>query len=179
MFGVVFAFRHLEFWLSIVMVGIGLYIRLGILETPAFTRIVEEKRVKRAPVIEVLKRQPKLVALTALARMGQQGPFYIFAAFIFTYGTTVLHSSRNLPRQERDTERRSRGELRPRRLFEGALAQTRPEPEPAREPCRPRRHYEPPRATAAMATCRVARAALNVVQPPGAAPAGTELSASP
>jgi len=87
---------RVPFWLSIVMVGIGLYIRLGILETPAFTRIVEEKRVERAPVIEVLKRQPKLVALTALARMGQQGPFYIFAAFIFTYGTTVLHSSRNL-----------------------------------------------------------------------------------
>ena len=34
--------------------------------------------------------------MTALARMGQQGPFYIFAAFVFTYGTTVLHSSRNL-----------------------------------------------------------------------------------
>src|ERR1700752_229846 len=87
---------RVPFWLSIVMVGIGLYIRLGILETPAFTRIVEEKRVERAPVIEVLKRQPKLVALTALARMGQQGPFYIFAAFIFTYGKKVLHSSRNL-----------------------------------------------------------------------------------
>src|SRR5580692_6377504 len=87
---------RVPFWLSIVMVGIGLYIRLGILETPAFTRIVEEKRVERAPVIEVLKRQPKLVALTALARMGQQGPFYIFAAFVFTYGTTMLHSSRNL-----------------------------------------------------------------------------------
>jgi MFS family permease len=28
--------------------------------------------------------------------MGQQGPFYIFAAFVFTYGTTMLHSSRNL-----------------------------------------------------------------------------------
>jgi MFS family permease len=87
---------RVPFWLSIVMVGIGLYIRLGILETPIFTRIVEEKRVERAPVIEVLKRQPKLVALTALARMGQQGPFYIFAAFVFTYGTTMLHSSRNL-----------------------------------------------------------------------------------
>jgi MFS family permease len=62
-------------WLSIVMVGIGLYIRLGILETATFTRIVEEQRIERAPVIEVLKRQPKLVALTALARMGQQGPF--------------------------------------------------------------------------------------------------------
>lgn len=34
--------------------------------------------------------------MTALARTGQQGPFYIFAAFIFTYGTTVLHSTRNL-----------------------------------------------------------------------------------
>jgi MFS family permease len=87
---------RVPFWLSIVMVGIGLYIRLGILETPAFTRLVEEKRVERAPVLEVLRRQPKLVALTALARMGQQGPFYIFAAFIFTYGTTVLHSNRNL-----------------------------------------------------------------------------------
>jgi MFS family permease len=87
---------RVPFWLSIVMVGIGLYIRLGILETPTFTRIVEERRVERTPVLEVLKRQPKLVALTALARTGQQGPFYIFAAFIFTYGTTVLHSTRNL-----------------------------------------------------------------------------------
>jgi len=77
-------------------VGIGLYIRLGILETPTFTRILEERRVERTPVLEVLKQQPKLVALTALARTGQQGPFYIFAAFIFTYGTTVLHSSRDL-----------------------------------------------------------------------------------
>src|SRR6202045_3274054 len=87
---------RVPFLLSIVMVGIGLYIRLGILETPTFTRIVEEKRIERAPVIEVLKRHPKLVALTALARTGQQGPFYIFAAFVFTYGTTMLHSSRNL-----------------------------------------------------------------------------------
>jgi MFS family permease len=84
------------FWLSIAMVGIGLYIRLGILETPTFTRILEERRVERTPVLEVLRQQPKLVALTALARTGQQGPFYIFAAFIFTYGTTVLHSSRDL-----------------------------------------------------------------------------------
>src|SRR6267378_515080 len=87
---------RVPFWLSVVMVGIGLYIRLGILETPTFTRIVEERRIERTPVLEVLRRHPKLVALTALARTGQQGPFYIFAAFIFTYGTTVLHSTRDL-----------------------------------------------------------------------------------
>ncbi len=87
---------RVPFWLSIVMVGIGLYIRLGILETPTFARLVAEKRIERAPVLEVIKRQPQLIALTALARMAEQGPFYIFAAFIFTYGTTVLHSSRNM-----------------------------------------------------------------------------------
>ncbi|MGB9646567.1 MAG: MFS transporter [Stellaceae bacterium] len=87
---------RVPFWLSIVMVGIGLYIRLGIFETPTFARLLAEKRIERVPVVEVIRRQPKLIVLTALARMAEQGPFYIFAAFIFTYGTTVLHSSRNM-----------------------------------------------------------------------------------
>src|SRR5437868_12342293 len=46
---------RVPFWLSIVMVGVGLYIRLGILETPVFTRILEQRRVERTPVIEVIK----------------------------------------------------------------------------------------------------------------------------
>src|SRR5947209_15763342 len=87
---------RVPFWLSIVMVGIGLYIRLGILETPVFQQILDRQAVARAPVLEVLRRHPKEIILTALARMGQQAPFYIFVAFIFTYGTTVLHSSRDL-----------------------------------------------------------------------------------
>jgi MFS family permease len=87
---------RVPFWLSIVMVGIGLYIRLGLLETPVFQRILDEQRVASAPVLEVLRRQPREIILTALARMAEQGPFYVFAAFVFTYGTTVLHSSRNL-----------------------------------------------------------------------------------
>jgi MFS family permease len=40
---------RVPFWLSIVMVGIGLYIRLGILETPVFTRLMEENRIERPP----------------------------------------------------------------------------------------------------------------------------------
>ena len=87
---------RVPFWLSIVMVGIGLYIRLGILETPVFARLLEERRVERTPVIEVIKGQPKQIILIALARMAEQGPFYVYAAFLFTYGTTVLHSSRDL-----------------------------------------------------------------------------------
>jgi MFS family permease len=87
---------RVPFWISIIMVGVGLYIRLGILETPVFQRLVDQERVARAPVIEVIRRQPREIILTALCRMAEQGPFYIYAAFIFTYGTTVLHSSRNL-----------------------------------------------------------------------------------
>jgi MFS family permease len=86
---------RIPFMLSIVMVGVGLYIRLGILETPAFRRIVDEQRVERVPVIEVLKRQPKEVILSALARTGEQAPAYIYLAFIFAYGTQILHQSRD------------------------------------------------------------------------------------
>jgi MFS family permease len=87
---------RVPFWLSIVMVAIGLYIRLGLLETPVFQRILDMQQVASAPVIEVIRRQPKEIILTALCRMAEQGPFYVYAAFIFTYGTTVLHSSRDL-----------------------------------------------------------------------------------
>ena len=86
---------RVPFWLSIVMVGVGLYIRLGILETPIFTRILEKRRVERTPVIEVIKRQPKQIVLTALCRMAEQGPFYVYAAFIFVYGTNVSGVSRD------------------------------------------------------------------------------------
>ena len=55
------------------MVGVGLYIRLGILETPVFRRMLAEERIERAPALEVLKRQPKQVILSTLARMGGAG----------------------------------------------------------------------------------------------------------
>jgi MFS family permease len=87
---------RVPFLLSIILVGVGLYIRLGILETPAFSRLVSQNRVERVPVLEVVKRQPREIVLTALCRMAEQAPFYIFTAFVFTYGTKVLHSSRDL-----------------------------------------------------------------------------------
>jgi len=86
---------RIPFWLSIIMVGIGLYIRLGILETPVFRKIVAEERVERVPAIEVLRRQPKQVFLSMFARTAEQAPAYIFLAFIFTYNTQVMHMSRD------------------------------------------------------------------------------------
>jgi MFS family permease len=86
---------RIPFLLSIVMVGVGLYIRLGILETPAFQRLIAEKRIAQAPVFEVIKRQPKEIILSALARTAEQAPAYIYLAFVFAYGTEVLHTKRD------------------------------------------------------------------------------------
>src|SRR5437667_4898455 len=86
---------RIPFLLSIVMVGIGLWIRLGILETPVFRKVIAEERIVRVPVWEAIKRQPKQIALTALVRMPEQAPGYIVATFIFTYGTTVLGATRD------------------------------------------------------------------------------------
>jgi MFS family permease len=85
---------RIPFWLSIIMVGIGLYIRLGILETPVFRRILTEERVERVPALEVMKRQPKQVFLSMFARSAEQGPAYIYLAFIFAYNNQVMHMSR-------------------------------------------------------------------------------------
>jgi MFS family permease len=86
---------RIPFLLSIVMIAIGLYIRLGIMETPVFQRIVAENRVERVPVVEVIKRQPRSIILAAFARMAEQAPAYIYLAFIFAYGTKVIHQDRD------------------------------------------------------------------------------------
>ena len=87
---------RIPFLLSILLVAIGLYIRLRVLETPVFSRLVSENKIERTPMLEVIKRQPREILLSAVARTGEQAPFYIFTAFIFTYGTKVLGVSRDL-----------------------------------------------------------------------------------
>ena len=86
---------RIPFALSIVLVGVGLYIRLGILETPVFSKLIAERKIERTPMLTVIKRHPKEILLSALARMAEQAPFYIFTAFIFSYGIETLHVSRN------------------------------------------------------------------------------------
>jgi metabolite-proton symporter len=86
---------RLPFFLSLILVAIGLWIRLGIMETPVFTRLVAERKIERTPMLEVIKRQPGVILLSALARMAEQAPFYIFTAFVFSYGTGTLHVSRD------------------------------------------------------------------------------------
>jgi MFS family permease len=86
---------RIPFALSLILVFVGLYIRLGILETPTFQRMVALRRVAQQPVLQVIRRYPKEIILSALARMSEQAPFYIFTTFVFAYGTTALGFSRD------------------------------------------------------------------------------------
>ncbi|HTD33336.1 MAG TPA: MFS transporter, partial [Candidatus Elarobacter sp.] len=78
---------RIPFFLSIILVGIGLWIRLGVTETPTFRRLEAENRIEKTPVSEVFRLQGREIVLSALARLSEQAPFYIFTAFIFSYGT--------------------------------------------------------------------------------------------
>jgi metabolite-proton symporter len=86
---------RVPFALSLILVAVGLYIRLGILETPVFTRLVNEQKIERTPMLTVLYEHPKEILLSAFARMSEQAPFYIFTAFIFSFGIKSLGVSRD------------------------------------------------------------------------------------
>jgi MFS family permease len=87
---------RIPFFLSILLVLVGLYIRLRILETPAFRRVQQEGRVSHVPVLEVFRHYWREIILTALLRSCEQAPFYIFTTFILSYGVKTLGLSSNL-----------------------------------------------------------------------------------
>jgi MFS family permease len=86
---------RIPFALSIILVGVGLWIRLGILETPVFQKLLDEDKTEKAPILEVIRKQPKEILLSALLRMSEQAPFYIFTAFVFAYAVGTLKMDRN------------------------------------------------------------------------------------
>ncbi|HEY2207514.1 MAG TPA: MFS transporter [Pseudonocardia sp.] len=86
---------RVPFLLSVVLIGVGLYVRLRVLESPDFARLRAAKGVVRQPVIEVLKHQWREVLVSAFVRMSEQAPFYLFTSFVLTYVTKQLKLERN------------------------------------------------------------------------------------
>src|SRR5258708_17596571 len=84
---------RVPFFLSLILAAVGLYIQLGLLETPIFLMTVPEQQIERTPMLAVIKQRPKEILLSALARMAEQAPFYIFTAFVFSYGIGTLNVS--------------------------------------------------------------------------------------
>lgn len=84
-------FWRLPFLACAGLVVVGLWVRLGVLETPAFTALLESHRIERAPALTVLRRQWREVLLVAMLRLGEQAPAVVFTTVFLVYSTAVLH----------------------------------------------------------------------------------------
>jgi metabolite-proton symporter len=81
---------RVPFLLGIGLVGVGLFIRLRVLETPAFAKVRESSGVARVPILEVLRSHLRSVILAMGARFAENVSFYLFTAWILTYITRQL-----------------------------------------------------------------------------------------
>ena len=81
---------RIPFLLSIILIGVGLYVRLRLFETPAFSQVQESHSEAGYPIIEVLRTYPKNVLLAIGARVSSDASFYIFAVFVLDYATRSL-----------------------------------------------------------------------------------------
>ncbi|MCW0213015.1 MAG: MHS family MFS transporter [Pseudonocardia sp.] len=85
---------RVPFLVSILLVGVGLYVRLNVLESPEFAAVKAKRTVVKLPVVEVLRTQWREVIIAAFVRLSEQAPFYIFITFVLTYGTKELGLTR-------------------------------------------------------------------------------------
>lgn len=85
---------RVPFVLSAVLVFLGLWIRKGIDETPAFKKNREEGKVVAVPLLETLRRHKREVLIAVGAKFVETAPFYIMSTFIVFYATNELGFSR-------------------------------------------------------------------------------------
>jgi MHS family shikimate/dehydroshikimate transporter-like MFS transporter len=78
---------RIAFLLSFVMVGVGLFIRLAVVEPPMFAQIKQAGTGARMPILDALREHPKSVLLAMGARIAENGAFYLYTVFVLTYAT--------------------------------------------------------------------------------------------
>ncbi|HEX6226597.1 MAG TPA: MFS transporter [Chryseolinea sp.] len=85
---------RIPFVASALLVGVGLYIRLKIEETPDFLRVISSHKRVNVPVITVFAKHTKTILLGTAATITTFLLFYIMSVFTLSWGTSVLHYDR-------------------------------------------------------------------------------------
>jgi len=85
---------RVPFLLSVVLIGLGLWVRLRVPESPDFAEVQRSRAVERHPVWTALRNHPREILTSAFVRLSEQAPFYLFITFVLTYGTQELGLSR-------------------------------------------------------------------------------------
>jgi MFS family permease len=86
---------RVAFLLSGLLVAVGLYIRVKIIETPDFQKVKESRSESNVPFVDLLREHPRNVLLGMGARYIEGVCFNIFGVFIITYVTTTLQLPRS------------------------------------------------------------------------------------
>jgi MFS family permease len=81
---------RVPFLLGIVLLGVGVFIRLRVEESPVFAQVKATQPAPRLPVLEVFRTHPRNVLLTMGARLAENASFYVFTVFVLAYGTKQL-----------------------------------------------------------------------------------------
>lgn len=81
---------RVPFLLSIVLLGVGMYVRLKILETPAFARVKETGTEARMPLADLIRTYPRNILLTLGARVADTMSAQVFQVFAIAYITEQL-----------------------------------------------------------------------------------------
>jgi metabolite-proton symporter len=81
---------RLPFIASAVLVFVGLWIRKGIDETPAFKEAKARGRVARVPIVETLRHHKRAVLLAVGLKVVETAPFYILSTFVISYATNQV-----------------------------------------------------------------------------------------
>ncbi|MBD8027542.1 MHS family MFS transporter [Ureibacillus sp. Re31] len=81
---------RIPFIASAVLVIFGLWIRKGLDETPSFKKVQESGEIPKLPIVDIFKYHWKEVLIAIGGKVVETAPFYIFATFIVSYGTSNL-----------------------------------------------------------------------------------------
>jgi len=81
---------RIPFLVSVVLIAIGLFIRLRVIESPVFEGVKASGSVVKAPLIELLKRHPKELVLSLGTRFATDITFNVMNVFMLAYGTQQL-----------------------------------------------------------------------------------------
>ncbi|TQM06157.1 MFS transporter [Pseudonocardia kunmingensis] len=85
---------RLPFLFSIVLVGVGLFIRLRIEESPVFQALKSDQVRARLPMIDVMRERPRELVIASVSFIANTAIGYVFLAYLLSYGTSVLDVDR-------------------------------------------------------------------------------------
>lgn len=81
---------RIPFLLGVVLLGVGMFIRLKIIESPVFTQAKTQDAGPKVPILAVLRDHPRNVLLAMGARFAENAFFYIFTVLVLSYGSQQL-----------------------------------------------------------------------------------------